>query len=175
MATWTIDPMHSEIGFSVKHLMISTVKGKFNQFSATIETEGDGFENAKAQFQAEINSLTTGIEQRDGHLKSDDFFNAEAFPTLSFVSTAFTKTGEDTYAVTGDLSIRDVTQPITLHATYGGLMQDFYGNTKAGFELKGSIKRKAFNLSWDAVTEAGGIVVSDEVKLLLDVQLTKQA
>ncbi|MBL7978377.1 MAG: polyisoprenoid-binding protein [Bacteroidetes Order II. Incertae sedis bacterium] len=175
MATiWTIDPTHSEIGFRVKHLMISTVKGQFRRFSATATTEGDAWENASLQFEAEVDSIETGVEQRDGHLKSEDFFHASAFPTLRFVSTAFHAKSEDTYEMTGNLTIRDVTLPLTLKATYGGTMTDFYGQTKAGFEVSGNISRKAFDLKWDAVTEAGGIVVSDDVKLVLDVQMTKQ-
>jgi len=173
--TWTIDPSHSEVGFRVKHLMISTVKGQFRRFSATAITEGDVWENAQLQFEAEVDSIETGVDQRDGHLKSDDFFSAAEFPHLKFVSTAFRAKSSDTFELTGDLTIRDVTLPVTLKATYGGTMTDFYGQTKAGFEITGSISRKAFNLKWDAVTEAGGVVVSDEVKLVLDVQMTQQA
>lgn len=172
---WVIDPMHSEIGFSVKHLMISTVKGKFATFSATAETAGDSFVNAKLAFEADINSIATGMEQRDAHLKSDNFFNAEAFPKLSFASTSVTSANGEDFTIEGRLTIRDVTLPVTLKAEFGGLMTDFYGQTKAGFEISGKISRKAFGLSWAAVTEAGGVVVSDDVRLMLDVQMTKQA
>ncbi|HCR49478.1 MAG TPA: hypothetical protein DIW24_07610 [Bacteroidetes bacterium] len=175
VTTWIIDPTHSEIGFRVKHLMISTVKGQFRRFLATATTEGDVWENASLHFEAEVDSIETGVEQRDGHLKSEDFFHASAYPTLRFVSTAFRAKSEDTYEVVGNLTIRDVTLPVTLKAIYGGAMTDFYGQTKAGFEISGNISRKEFNLKWDAVTEAGGVVVSDDVKLVLDVQMTKQA
>lgn len=172
MATkWTIDALHSDIHFKVKHLMINTVTGKFGKFTAEMESEGDDFNNAKVTFTADINSIDTGMEQRDGHLKSNDFFNAEQYPQLKFVSTSFTKTGDSTYKLEGNITLRDVTKPITLDVEYGGKMVDFYGNTKAGFEITGKLKRKEFGLSWDAVTEAGGVVVSDEVKLVLNVQM----
>lgn len=174
MAKWKIDQAHSEIGFKVKHLMISTVSGKFNSFTADVETGSeDDFTGTKATFTTEVASITTGMEQRDGHLKSDDFFNAEQYPQLHFESTKFDKTGKDTFEVTGMLTIRDVTKPVTLNVTYLGLMKDFYGNLKAGFEAKGAINRKDFGLKWSATTEAGGIVVSDEVKLSLDIQLQR--
>ena len=114
---------------------------------------------------ADINSISTGNEQRDGHLKSADFFDAEQFPKLTFTSTSMKKTGDDTYDLTGDLTMHGVTKPVTLKAEYGGQMQDFYGQTKAGFELMGVLKRKEFGLTWDGVTEAGGVVVSDDVRL----------
>lgn len=175
MAKWTIDPTHSEIGFKVKHLMISTVSGKFNTFSVDVETStDDNFENASISFSADVDSITTGMDQRDTHLKSDDFFNAASFPQLTFKSTRFTKKDGDEFSLEGDLTIRDVTQPIALDVIYSGLMQDFYGNWKAGFEAKGKINRKDFNLKWSATTEAGGVVVADEVKLNLDLQLQRQ-
>ena len=173
--TWTIDPMHSEVQFKVKHLVISTVTGSFGTYEGSVEVEGDDFTTASINFSADINSINTGVEQRDGHLKSADFFDAETYPKLTFTSTNITKTGDDTYSVTGDLTIRDVTKPVTLKVEHGGQMQDFYGQTKAGFELAGVIKRKEFGLTWDGVTEAGGVVVSDDVKLVLNIQLTKQA
>ncbi|WP_020598037.1 YceI family protein [Spirosoma panaciterrae] len=173
--TWAIDPSHSEVQFKVKHLVISTVTGSFGTFEGTVESEGDDFNNAKVSFSADIDSISTGHEQRDGHLKSADFFDAENHPKLTFVSTSMTKVDDDTYKVAGDLTIRGTTKPVTLKAEYGGQMGDFYGQTKAGFELSGTIKRKEFGLSWDAVTEAGGVVVSDDVKLVLNIQLTKQA
>jgi polyisoprenoid-binding protein YceI len=170
---WAIDPMHSDIEFKVKHLMISTVTGKFKSFTASAETEGDEFEGAQIKFSADINSIDTNNEQRDGHLKSDDFFNAEAYPTLSFVSTSLTKNANGGYVLVGDLSIREVTKSVSLAVEFNGTMTDPYGNHKAGFELSGSINRKDFNLKWSATTEAGGIVVSDEVKLICNIQLAK--
>lgn len=174
MATYKIDPLHSEIKFRVKHLMISNVTGEFKTFDATLTAEAADFSDASISFEADINSISTNNEQRDGHLKSDDFFNAEQFPKMTFASTSVEKTGDDELLVHGNLTIRDVTKPVTLKAEIGGTMVDFYGQTKVGFDVSGTIQRKEFNLSWDAVTEAGGVVVSNDVKLLLAVQFTKQ-
>ena len=150
-----------------------TVSGKFIGFEAEVETSSeDDFSGASVRFSADIDSITTGMEQRDSHLKSDDFFNAAQYPKLTFVSSAFQRKG-DGFSLTGDLTIREVTKSITLDVEYTGLMKDFYGNLKAGFEVTGSINRQDFGLKWSATTEAGGIVVSDQVKLHLDIQLQK--
>lgn len=175
MATYKIDAAHSEITFKVKHLMISSVTGKFDKFDATVTAENEDFTDAAISFEADVNSINTGNEQRDGHLKGEDFFAADQFPKLSFVSTRIDKKGEGEYAVTGDFTVRGVTKPITLNVEHAGTVVDPYGQTKAGFEATGKINRKDFGLNWSAVTEAGGIVVSDEVKLILNVQLIKQA
>ncbi|MEZ4900914.1 MAG: YceI family protein [Spirosomataceae bacterium] len=172
--TWAIDPTHSEVQFKVKHLVISTVTGSFKTFEGTLETEGDDFADAAIQFSAAIDSIDTNMPQRDAHLKSADFFDAENFPQLTFVSTSFTQKDEDTYTLVGDLTMRGVTKSVVLTAVYGGQMVDFYGNTKVGFEITGKVNRKDFGLNWSAVTEAGGVVVSDEVKLHLNVQVAKQ-
>lgn len=173
LTKWAIDPTHSEVQFKVKHLVISTVTGKFNEFSGSIDIDGDDFSNASAEFTAKIDSLTTGNADRDGHLKSDDFFNAESYPELKFKSTEFKKIDEHNYKVTGDLTIRNTTRKVELSVVYGGTVNDPYGNTKAGFEITGKINRKEFGLKWDAVTEAGSVVVSDEVKLDLNIQVVK--
>ncbi|MBC7570457.1 MAG: YceI family protein [Spirosoma sp.] len=171
---WAIDPMHSEIQFKVKHLMVSTVTGHFSQFDGKLDMTGDDFEDAAISFSADIASISTGNEQRDTHLKSAEFFDADQYPRLTFSSTGMKATGDDTYALNGDLTMHGVTRPVTLKAEYGGQMQDFYGQTKAGFELSGILKRKEFGLTWDGVTEAGGVVVSDDVRLVMNVQVTKQ-
>jgi polyisoprenoid-binding protein YceI len=173
MATWKIDPMHSEVQFKVKHLMISTVTGSFGSYDGELNGENEDFSDAKITFSADIDSINTGNEQRDGHLKSPEFFDAAEFPTLNFSSSAFTSTGKDTFDLTGDLNIKGTSKSVTLKAVYGGQMVDFYGNTKAGFEIEGKINRKDFGLTWDAVTEAGGVVVSDEIKLIFNIQLAK--
>lgn len=175
MATYKIDAAHSEITFKVKHLMITNVTGNFTQFDATMESEAADFSDAKISFEADVNSVNTNNEQRDGHLKSDDFFAAEKFPKLTFVSKSFTKKSDDEYSLTGDLTIRDVTKTVDLTVEFGGNMVDPWGQAKAGFEINGKINRKEFGLGWGAVTEAGGVVVSDEVKLHLGVQMIKQA
>ncbi|MBT33265.1 MAG: hypothetical protein CMO01_26690 [Thalassobius sp.] len=171
---WAIDPMHSEIQFKVKHLVISTVTGSFTAFDGILEAEGDEFEGAKVAFSADTASVSTNNADRDGHLKSGDFFDAETYPKLSFESTSFTKTGDDEYELKGNLTIKDVTKAVTLKVEHGGIMVDPYGNTKAGFEISGKVNRKEYGLSWSAVTEAGGVVVGDDVKLLLNVQVAKQ-
>ena len=175
MATYQIDASHSEIQFKVKHMMITNVTGQFNSFTATMESEAPDFTDAKISFSADTDSVTTHNEQRDGHLKSDDFFNVAQYPKLSFVSTSFKKISDEQYKLTGNLTIRDVTKEVSLDVEYGGTQTDPWGQVKAGFEITGKINRKDFNLKWSAVTEAGGVVVSDEVKLHLGVQLVKQA
>ncbi|MFN8354073.1 MAG: YceI family protein [Spirosomataceae bacterium] len=171
---WAIDAAHSQIQFKVKHLVITTVTGNFKDFNGSVEAD-DNFENFSASFEAKVASIETGNEMRDNHLKSEDFFAAEQFPTLTFVSTSVVKKDEENYIVNGDLTIRGITKPISLKAVYGGTMTDPWGQVKAGFELSGSVSRKEFGLLWNVVTEAGGAVVSDEVKLAVDVQLVKQA
>lgn len=171
---WKIDPTHSEIQFKVRHMMISTVTGSFGSFDASLESDAD-FKNANIRFEADIDSISTGVADRDGHLKSADFFDAANHPKLSFESTRFEQTGDGEFILEGDLTIRETTRSVKLNVEYGGTLVDPYGQTKAGFELSGKINRKDFGLSWSAVTEAGSIVVSDDVKLLLNVQLVKQA
>jgi polyisoprenoid-binding protein YceI len=171
---WVLDPMHSEVQFKVKHLVISTVTGSFKTFEGSLETENEDFTGAEIRFSLDVSSLDTNQEQRDGHLKSADFFDAAQFPKITFASTSFTRDGDD-YSLAGDLTIKEVTRPVTLTVEHGGIAADFYGNTKAGFELTGKINRKDFGLTWDGVTEAGSIVVGEDIKLLINVQFAKQA
>lgn len=175
MSTWTIDNSHSEVGFKVKHLVISSVTGKFKTFEGTIESDKEDFTDARAKFSAEISSVDTGNEQRDGHLKSADFFDAANHPKLTFESTAVKNEGGGDYTLLGNLTLRGVTKPVELDVEFGGIQKDFYGNTVAGFEISGKINRQDFGLTWSAVTEAGGLVVSDEVKLHINVELIKKA
>lgn len=175
MPTYKIDPSHSHITFKVKHLMISNVSGSFKKFDATLEAEKDDFTDAKISFEADASSIDTGNEQRDGHLQSDDFFNAEQYPKITFKSTDIEKISNEEYKVKGDLTIRDVTKPVDLQVEYNGNMTDPWGGERVGFELNGKINRKEFGLKWGAVTEAGGIVLADEVKLHMNVELVKQA
>jgi polyisoprenoid-binding protein YceI len=170
---WNLDPTHSEVQFKVKHLVISTVTGSFNQFTAAATTHGDSWENAQINFSADINSIDTNNEQRDGHLKSGDFFDAENHPTLNFVSTSFTKKSDNQFALVGDLTLKGTTKSVTLNTEFGGEMVDPYGNHKAGFEVSGEINREEFGLTWSAVTEAGGVVVGANVKLHMNIQLVK--
>lgn len=173
MATYKIDAAHSEILFKVKHLMITNVTGQFKNFEGTLTADKEDLTDAAISFKADIGSVDTRSEQRDAHLKSADFFDAEKFPEMTFTSTSFDKNGGE-YVLRGDLTIRDVTKPIELKAEYNGEVVDPWGQTKLGFEADGKIKRKEFGLGWDAVTEAGGVVVSDDVKLHLNIQFVKQ-
>jgi polyisoprenoid-binding protein YceI len=170
---WAIDASHSEIQFKIKHLVITTVTGHFTSFSGAMEA-ADDFSQANIHFEADVNSISTNNEQRDAHLKGADFFDVEKFPKLSFQSTKFEKTGDDEFELTGDLSIRDVTRQVTFTVEYGGTATDPWGQVKAGFELKGKINRKDFGLTWNALTEAGGALVSEEVKLAANIQLVKK-
>jgi polyisoprenoid-binding protein YceI len=151
-------------------MMISTVTGHFDDFQATAETEGDQFNNANISFSAKTASINTKNKDRDAHLQSDDFFNSEKYPDMTFVSKSFD--GEN---LVGDLTIRDITKSVNLSVEFNGVAVDPYGQTKAGFEITGSINRKDFNLTWSAITEAGNIVVSDTIKLVIDAQFVKQA
>ncbi len=171
--TWNIDNAHSEIHFKVKHMVISTVTGKFNEFTASAETEGDDFTTAKIKFEAKTASVDTGVADRDAHLRSDDFFNAEKYPSLVFESTKFSQKSGSEYVLSGNLTIRDVTKAVELDVDFGGTTVDPWGLTRAGFEISGKINRKEFGLQWSAVTEAGGLVVSDDVKLVMNVELVK--
>jgi len=171
---WVLDPMHTEVQFKVKHLVISTVTGAFKSFEGNLETENSDFSGAKFNFSLDVDSLDTNQSQRDGHLKSGDFFDVERYPIITFASTSFSKEGDD-YTLIGDLTIKDVTKSVRLAVEHGGVADDAYGNTKAGFEITGKINRKDFGLTWDGVTEAGSIVVGEEIKLLINVQFAKQA
>ena len=166
---WKIDPTHSEINFKVKHMMISTVSGSFEKFDGKVESEDDDFRNGNFSFSAEIDSVNTNNKDRDNHLKSDEFFGAETNPMLSFKSKSF-----DGEKMVGDITIKGVTKEVILNTEYNGIAVDPYGQTKAGFEFEGSLNRKDFGLTWNAITEAGSVVVSDKVKLIASLQFIKQ-
>jgi polyisoprenoid-binding protein YceI len=172
---WKIDPTHSEVQFKVKHLMITTVTGNFKTFSLEVKTETEDFTTAKrVEFTADVDSIDTNNQQRDTHLKSDDFFNAEQYNQIRFVGKRYEITN-DGAKLQGELTIRDVTKPITLDVEFAGIVVDPYGQTKAGFTVNGKISRKEFGLKWSAVTEAGQVVVSDDVRFHCEIQLVKQA
>jgi polyisoprenoid-binding protein YceI len=165
MALWKIDPTHSEINFRVKHLVVSTVSGTFRKFNAEIEGANDDFTDAKITFGAEIASIDTKNEQRDGHLKSADFFDAAKYPSMSFVSRKVSRLSDYELAVTGDLTMRGVTREVLLKVIYNGTVNGFGGSRVAGFEISGKLNRFDFGLQWNALTEAGGVVVANEVKI----------
>lgn len=173
MANYKIDSVHSEVSFKIKHLMISTVTGNFNAFDGEIKAEQEDLSDAKFTFEASVDSINTNNEQRDGHLKSADFFDVEKFPKLTFSSTKLTKISGNNFELEGDLTLKGVTKSIKLALEYAGKMVDPYGNEKHGFEISGKISRKEFGLEFNIVTETGGIVISDEVKLEINAQFTK--
>jgi polyisoprenoid-binding protein YceI len=171
---WIIDPAHTQVQFKVKHLVISSVTGSFDKFDGGIEASREDFSDAEVWFSADVSSINTNVPDRDAHLKSPDFFDATNHPKLTFKSTGIKKTADEKYKLTGDLTIRGTSRPIGLDVEYGGLMKDPWGNTKVGFELSGKIHRKDYGLSWNAITEAGGLVVSEDVNILIDVELSRQ-
>jgi len=170
MATkWNLDPSHSEVQFKVKHMVISTVTGNFDHFNADVESNSNDFSDAKFEFDAKVDSINTKNSDRDGHLKSADFFAAEQFPEMKFESTSGIQNGK----IEGTLEIRGEKKPITLNADFGGVITDPWGLERAGFEFSGEINRKDYGLGWSQVTEAGGLVVSDKVKLLVNLEFTQ--
>ena len=172
---WTVDPMHSEVLFKVKHLVISTVTGSFKKFSGEVKTAGENFENADIHFTMDVKSIDTNQQQRDEHLRASDFFDAEVFPEISFQSTKFTKVKGDDFKLAGNLTMKGVTKPVELDVEYGGSEKDNYGNTKHGFEVTGKINRKEFGLTYNALTETGGLALGEDIKLIANVQVAKQA
>ena len=167
--TWTIDPTHTEVGFVARHLMVSKVRGSFTDVSGTVAVAEDVSESV-ANVVIKTASVSTGTADRDTHLRSADFFDVETFPEMTFVSTGF-----DGETLTGDLTIKDVTKPVTLDVEFNGVATDPWGNEKAGFEATADINRTDWGLSWNANLEKGGVLVSEKIKLVLDVQLAKQA
>ncbi|MDO9355186.1 MAG: YceI family protein [Solirubrobacteraceae bacterium] len=170
--TWTVDPSHSEVGFSVRHMLISKVKGKFENFDATFVT-GENPLDTKVTAKADVASVNTNDKNRDGHLATNDFFDAPSHPEITFVSTGVRNVGGD-YKIDGDLTIKGVTKPVTFDFEFGGFGTDAYGNYKAGFEAKTEIDRNEFGVNWNAALETGGVLVGDKVTITLDVQAVLQ-
>lgn len=173
MTNWTIDSTHSEVNFSVRHLLVSTVRGHFENFNANIETNTEDFSDAKIEFEAEVDSIRTKNEQRDAHLKSVDFFDAENNPKMVFQSTSLKKVSDYELKVEGNLTIRGVTKKITLDVIYNGTVDGFDGNQVAGFEVRGKLNRFDYGLRWNGLTEAGKVVVSNEVKIEILAEFNK--
>lgn len=170
---WGVDTTHSEVQFKVKHLVIATVTGFFRKFSGAVETESEDFDGANVNFSIETSSIDTNVADRDKHLKSPDFFAADQYPTIEFKNGVLKKVSGDDYTLTGDLTIRDITKKVELTVEYHGTAADPWGNTRAGFEINGVINRKDYNLSWSAVTEAGKLVVADDVKLHFNIEAVR--
>jgi polyisoprenoid-binding protein YceI len=173
MATWKIDPVHSEIKFKVKHLVVSTVTGQFNKFEGTVESDKPDFTDAKIKFEADVNSIDTKNEQRNNHLKSADFFDAANYPKLTFLSKSIKKKSDNEYEVVGDLTIRQTTKEIKLDVVYNGTVKGFGGVDVAGFEMTGKLNRFDYGLQWNALTEVGGIVVAEDVKIEISAELNE--
>ncbi|MGJ1482987.1 YceI family protein [Sphingobacterium multivorum] len=165
---WELDAAHSEIEFKVKHMMITNVKGNFDGFKIDVDADGEDFKNALAKVVIDTASINTRNEQRDGHLKSPDFFDVEKYPTITFEATSL-----ENEQIKGNLTIRDVTRPVVFDLEFAGIQKDPWGNTKAGFIVEGKIKRSEFGLNWNAALEKGGVMVSDDVKFSADIQFIK--
>lgn len=172
--SWAFDKAHSEVEFTIVHMVISEVDGEFTTFDGTVTTPGEGFEGADISFTIDVNSIDTDNERRDGHLKSADFFEVEKYPEITFESTSFELVEGNKYLLKGNLTMHGVTKPIELDVTYGGTVKDPWGNTKAGFKLRGEVDRFDYGLEWDAATEAGGLVVSREVEIECNIELALQ-
>jgi polyisoprenoid-binding protein YceI len=170
---WNVDASHSNIRFTVSHLVISEVDGNFKAFDGKVTSTGNDFNNAKVEFSVDVNSINTDNADRDKHLMGDDFFNSEKFPKMTFKSTSFTKADGNKYKLTGDLTVRDVTKSVTFDVVHKGVTKDPWGNTKAGFKATSSINRKDYKLMWSVVTESGGLVVGDEVALTINLELNQ--
>lgn len=171
---WSLDPSHSHIGFKVKHLMVTNVRGVFDGYHGSIYTTVDDFSDAEIDLAIDTGSVSTGDSKRDGHLKSPDFFDAENFKEINFKGTTLERTSENKYVLHGDLSIKGVTKRIKLDVEFNGIVKDPWGAKKAGFEITGKISRKEFGLTWNATLEAGGVMVGDDVAINCEIQLIQQ-
>ena len=171
---WSVDPVHSSVKFSVTHLFISVVEGQFKKFDGTVATKTPDFSNSEVNFTVDVNSIDTDNENRDKHLKSPDFFDAEKYPSMTFKSTSFKKLSGNKYQLNGNLTLHGVTKPVKFNVTYGGIAKDGYGNTKAGFKASTVINRFDYGLKWNNLTEAGGATVGKDVTIDLRLQFAKQ-
>lgn len=173
--SWVLDPAHSEIGFKVKHMMITNVKGKFDDFDIKVETEGEDFSNPSVELKVNLTSVNTSNEQRDAHLRSSDFFEVAQYPYMVFKSTKTENSSNDFFTMFGDLTIKNITKEVKLNVENGGILKDPWGNLKAGFTITGKLNRKDWGLVWNAALEAGGVLVGDDVNLLCEFELQKPA
>jgi polyisoprenoid-binding protein YceI len=171
---WSLDPMHSELQFKIKHLMISNVSGALKNFHAEVETEDEDFSTAKINLVAQMDSISTNNEQRDAHLRNSDFFEVEKYPELKFKSTKVEKTDSDTFALYGELTLKGVTKPVKLNVEFNGVAKDPWGGERAGFVVTGKINRTDWGVNFNSVLETGGVMLSEEVKINCEIQLVKQ-
>lgn len=172
---WQIDPAHSEIQFSVRHMMISKVRGRFESFNGEIEFDENNPTNTTVDVTIDVNSINTRAADRDNHLRSADFFDVANYPTMTFVSKRVEQTGEDTGKLIGDLTIKDITREVTLNVEYAGQAVSPWGTTSAGFSAKGKINRENFGLTWNAALETGGVLVGNEIEISIELEIVKQA
>lgn len=171
---WTLDPAHSRLEFSAKHMVISSVKGHFNSYNVNVRTYGDDFKTAEIDVIIDAGSIDTGNSDRDNHLKSDNFFNAEQYPAITFRGSSVRQVDEEHYVVLGYLTIRGISKPVDLHVEYGGRVNDPWGNLRTGFSLSGSIDRFDYDLKWNALMDTGGAIVGKTIKINADIELVKQ-
>ncbi|HUQ64893.1 MAG TPA: YceI family protein [Flavitalea sp.] len=171
---WVLDPTHSEIGFKIKHLMITNVSGNFNKFDVNVETKGDDFSNADISATIGVDSINTNNSQRDEHLRNADFFETDKYPYITFRSTRIQKIDDENFNLLGELTIKETTKPVKLVLEYGGVTKDPYGNVKAGFSLAGKINRHDFGVTYNAVLETGGVALGEDIKINGEIQLVKQ-
>lgn len=172
---WNLDLTHSELGFRIKHLMISHVPGSFRNFHAEVETEGDDFSSAEIRLTADISSISTSNEQRDQHLRNSDFFEAEKYPQLVFQSTKIEKESDDTLNLYGDLTMKGVSRPVKLNVDFNGITRDPWGGERAGFSVTGKLNRSDWGIQFNGTLETGGLMLGEEVKLQAEIQVVKQA
>jgi polyisoprenoid-binding protein YceI len=173
-STWTVDKAHSKIGFVVTHLIVAEVEGNFKEYNGTMISSNPDFTDSQIDFSVSVASIFTDSDVRDNHLKSDDFFNAEKYPFMTFKSVSFKKDRDNKYLLEGDLTIRDLTKRVKFDVLYGGTIKDPWGNTKAGFKASTTINRFDYNLKWNTLTEAGGAVVGKDVQIVLKLELQLQ-
>ncbi|RYE59433.1 MAG: polyisoprenoid-binding protein [Sphingobacteriales bacterium] len=171
--TWVIDPKHSDVQFKIKHLVISTVTGSFRKFDGKVVTQGSGFENAKVNFSIDVKSIDTNQAQRDGHLQNGDFFAADEYPEINFEATSFVNKGDSDYKMIGNLTMKGVTKPVELNVEYGGSEDNGHGVLKHGFEVTGVVNRKEFGMTWNKLTDTGGLGLGEDVKLIANIQVAE--
>jgi polyisoprenoid-binding protein YceI len=175
MTTWNIDPMHSTIGFSVRHMVVSKVRGRFTKWSASVELDDEDITRSRVSVEIDAGSIDTGVEQRDNHLRSADFFDVETFPSLTFDSRKVERVSDDRLKVTGDLTIHGITKPVVLDVEKSETAQDPWGGTRTGFSAKASIDREAFGLTYNQVLEAGHLLVGKKIEVELEIEAVKDA
>ncbi len=171
--TWVIDPLHSDVQFKIKHLVISTVTGTFRKFEGSIVKKNDDFNDAKVSFKIDVKSIDTNQSQRDGHLQSGDFFAADQFPEITFESTTFVKAHDSNYKMIGNLTMRGVTKPVELNVEYGGSEDNGHGILKHGFEVTGTVNRMEFGMTWNKLTDTGGLGLGENIKLIANIQVAE--